>query len=142
MDFWRDIFAIVLEEDIDDEPAVINISLPKILQEDLVKLGTFLTAFTNAFPEAKVEDVMRLGLEAVGMDDIDLVLDAIEKQKAINDAKAAKIASDAAAAAKAAAPVPGGPPVAGPKAPELQLSKESIDCLNHFAETFKEVMTT
>lgn len=142
MDFWRDIFAIVLEEDIDDEPAVINISLPKILQEDLVKLGTFLTAFTNAFPEAKVEDVMRLGLEAVGMDDIDLVLDAIKKQKAIDDAKAAKIASDAAAAAKAAVPVPGGPPVAGPKAPELQLSKESIDCLNHFAETFKEVMTT
>jgi len=39
-------------------------------------------------------------------------------------------------------PQNGAPPVPGQKPPALELSKESIDALHHFADSLREVMTT
>lgn len=127
---YRDLCSIALEEGADDEPAEIDIELPPILDEDLEKLGTFLVDLAGVFPEAKVPEVLRPALIAYGVENIDDVMDAIEEQKEENDEKAKEIAKQ-------------GPPAPGPgqpAVPQLTLSKESIDTMNHFADSLKEAM--
>ncbi len=135
----------MLDEDIDEDPIVINVSLPKILEEDLVKLGQYLTALTTIFPESKVEDILRTCLEAMGADDVDGILKAAAAQRKKIDADNAanmKLAM-ANAAAKSRPPAAGLPSNGKPApAPQVALSKESIDALNHFADSLKEVMAT
>lgn len=80
-DAFRDFFAIVLEEDIDAEPAEIIIDLPPILEDDLQQLGTFLTAFTTVFPEAKVDDIIKECLIAMHVEDVDQVLESIKDNR-------------------------------------------------------------
>lgn len=84
-DFWRDIFSLVLQEDIDEDPVDIEIYLPQILKDDLVKLGTYVTALTTAFPECKVPDVLRPLLSELPIDDLDDVMKEIAANKVIVD---------------------------------------------------------
>ncbi len=88
-DAMRDIYSIVLDYKPDAEPADIEIELPPILVDDLAKLGTFLTSFTTMFPEAKTDSVLRLCLNAMGVEDIDDVLEEIKQNKVELEAKAA-----------------------------------------------------
>lgn len=88
-DAMRDIYTIILDEDPDKDPADIEVELPPILVDDLAKLGTFLTSFTTMFPEAKTDSVLRLCLNAMGVEDIDDVLEEIKKNKVELEAKAA-----------------------------------------------------
>lgn len=85
---YRDLFAMVLQEDIDEEPAEIDVELPPILDEDLIKLGQFLTQLTSVFPEAKTPEILRTCLISMDVENIDGVMDAIATQKELDDAKA------------------------------------------------------
>jgi hypothetical protein len=80
-DAYRDIFAIVLEEDPDEEPAVIKIDLPPILADDLQKLGAFITSASAIFPELKVDSVMKIFLTSLGVDDVEAVMQEIEAKR-------------------------------------------------------------
>jgi hypothetical protein len=84
---WRDIFAIVLQEDVDSEPADITITLPAILEDDLQSLSAFLTSLVGAFPEAKVPQLLRMCLESANVPDLDDVMDDIEANKEEIDAQ-------------------------------------------------------
>lgn len=88
-DAMRDIYSIVLEEDPDKDPINIEVDLPPIVIDDLAKLGTFLTSFTAMFPEAKTESVLRICLNAMGVEDIDNVVKEIQDNREEIDANAA-----------------------------------------------------
>lgn len=108
-DAWRDMFSIVLEEDEAEVNDEIEISLPDIIEEDLQKLGTFLTTFTATFPEAKVPAVMKRCLESMDMQGVDDLMDEIAANKIAMDKQAKQDAKDAQthglAMAKATGPV-------------------------------------
>lgn len=87
-DAWRDLFAMVLEEGPDDEPAEILITLPDIIEDDLQPLGMFLTQLTTVFPEAKVPQLLKQCLDSANVPDIDEVMKAIEANKEALDAQA------------------------------------------------------
>jgi hypothetical protein len=87
-DAWRDIFAIVLGEDVDSEPAQIVLSMPAILEDDLQKLSAFITSLVAAFPEAKVPQLLKMCLESANVPDLDEVMEDIEANKEELDAKA------------------------------------------------------
>lgn len=84
-DAWRDMFSIVLDEEVDEDPTELQITLPNIIEEDLQKLGSFLTTFTAAFPEAKIPAVMQRCLESMDIQDIDDVMDTIAENKEEQD---------------------------------------------------------
>jgi hypothetical protein len=111
MDAYRDIFSIVLGEDIDSDPADIDIDLPPILADDLQKLGAFLSSMSTVFPEMKVPAVLQMCLISLGINDIDEVMKAIEEEKKKLDAKQ-KVQDDQAAELHTAT-VAGKVPVAG-----------------------------
>src|SRR5258708_21449394 len=77
-DAYRDFFSIVLDEPADAEPAEIIITMPEILEDDLQPLGTFLTALTTVFPEAKVPQILKMCLMSANVPDLDEVMDDIE----------------------------------------------------------------
>jgi hypothetical protein len=127
---YRDIFAMVLDEDIDEEPAKIEIELPAILDEDLGPLGQFLTQLTSVFPEAKVPEVLRPALISLGVEDIDAVMLAIEQKKKEDDAKALADQKAEADRLRAAAENP-----AQPAPPISQESlREFTDAVRKFEE--------
>jgi hypothetical protein len=80
-DTFRDLFAIFLEEDPEQEQAVINIDLPPILADDLQKLGAFITGAATVFPEMKVDAVLKIFLTSLGVDDVDEVMEQIEAKR-------------------------------------------------------------
>lgn len=84
---YRDIFSIVLDEDIDTERETIDIDLPPILAEDLQKLGTYLTQLTTVFPEAKVDEVLQTALVSMGMNNVDEVMDVMRAKREEIDAQ-------------------------------------------------------
>jgi hypothetical protein len=88
-DAWRDIFAIVLDEKPEDEPAVIDIDLPPILESDLQKLGTYLTQLAGVFPEMKIPEVLQNALIAMGVNNIEDVMKTIEAKRTEIDANQA-----------------------------------------------------
>lgn len=139
---YRRILSIARKEPIDKKPAPITIELPPILDEDLQKLGSFLTPLTTAFPETKIPEILRTFLIALGVENIDDVLDEVEAQREKIDAQNLKDAATAhnnalaLATAKPAAPAP----AAG--APQVELTKESRETLDTIAELFREVMAT
>ena len=80
-DVWRDLFAIVLEEDIDDEPADIKVDLPQMLKDDLARLGNFLMGLHQVFPEIQVPEILQSCLVALGMNNVEVVMEAIAEKK-------------------------------------------------------------
>jgi hypothetical protein len=82
IDCYRDLFSIVLDEDIDEEPAVIDIDLPPILAADLQKLGEFLSQIAAIFPELKVREVLQMCLISLGVNNVAEVMKAIEAKRA------------------------------------------------------------
>ena len=86
-DCFRDIFSIVLDEQPDDEQEDIYVDLPPILQDDLQKLGSFISAAATVFPEIKVTPVLKMMLTSLGVEDINSVMEKIADQKEANDAK-------------------------------------------------------
>ena len=86
-DAWRDIFSVVLDEDPEKDPAEIMITLPDIIEDDLQKLGTFLTALTGVFPEAKVPALLKQCLDSANVPDVDEVMKDIEANKDAIDAQ-------------------------------------------------------
>lgn len=92
MDVYRDLFSIILEEDPDAaDAAVIDIDFPPILQEDLAKLGAFITQMVTAFPETKIPEVISMLLVALGINDIDDIMTKIAAQKKVLDAQQKKM---------------------------------------------------
>jgi hypothetical protein len=87
IDCYRDLFSIVLDEDIDEEPAVIDIDLPPILAADLQKLGEFLSQIAAIFPELKVREVLQMCLISLGVNNVAEVMKAIEAKRAEIDAQ-------------------------------------------------------
>jgi hypothetical protein len=81
-DGWRDLMTIVLGEDIDSEPATIQIALPAMLQDDLGKLGIFLEGLHGVFPEIAVPEILQLCLVAIGVPDVAEAMKSIEARKA------------------------------------------------------------
>jgi hypothetical protein len=118
-DAYRDIFAIALGEDPDEEPAEIAIDLPPILADDLMKLGQFLAQVAPLFPEMKQPQVLRLLLTSMNVADIAEVMDAAEETRDALDAAAAKE-----------------PAVAPPVAPPKPTAQESA-ALNRLAEAME-----
>ncbi len=103
-DILRDMFAIALDENPDEPGAEINIDFPPIVKDDLTALGSAITALVGAFPEIAVDEVLRMCLVSLGLDDIDQTMKAIVAKRAEGEAKAAEIAAGKVAA-------PGAPPV-------------------------------
>jgi hypothetical protein len=80
-DIWRDLFSIVLDEDPDEEGAIIDIDFPPILADDLQKLGAFLTSASTMFPELKVPQVLQMMLTSLGINNIEEVMEQIEAKR-------------------------------------------------------------
>lgn len=101
-DAYRDIFSIILEEDPDTEPALIDIDLPPILAADLTEQADFIQKTASVFPEMKVPEVLQMLLTSLGVNNLAEVMKSIEKQREKIDAdqKANQAAMLAAAGAK------------------------------------------
>jgi hypothetical protein len=129
-DTFRDIFAIVLEEDPDSEPAVITIELPTIIEDDLQKLGQFLTQLATVFPEAKVPQVLEMCLTSMGCQNVADIM---------KDAKALRVKLDAQpplGAPGAPQPKPGDPPqggAAGTNQDQTESLKKLIESVERLA---------
>jgi hypothetical protein len=80
-DAWRDIFAIVLDEDIDSEPAGLQVELPQMLKDDLSRLGQFLMGLHQVFPEIQVPEILQSCLVALGINHVEETMDAIEAKR-------------------------------------------------------------
>jgi hypothetical protein len=101
-DAIRDVFSIVLNEQPEDEPAVIDIDLPPILKDDLRNLGQAITAIGALFPEIGVDEVLQAMLVALGINNVEDVMDSIREKReelAADDAKRQAVLAKAAAAA-------------------------------------------
>lgn len=124
-DVWRDLFAIVLGEDIDDEPKTIHITLPSMLQDDLKKLGEFLTGLHNVFPEIQVPEILQICLVALGINNVDDVMASIQAKR-----------TEMNAAAPPRPPNPGQPP-----APETNPVTEAakVKAINRLSKVLTEV---
>lgn len=84
-DCWRDLFSIVLEEGLDDEPAEIKIHLPPMLKDDLSRLGQFLMGLHQVFPEIQVPEILEMCLVALGAPNVEETMAAIAaKAKELN----------------------------------------------------------
>jgi hypothetical protein len=131
-DAYRDIFSIILEEDVDEQPEVIDIDLPPILAEDLQKLATFLTSATSIFPELKVREVLIMLLNSMGINNIEEVLKAVDaKRKEIDTNVKAGLNADGSP--KPVPASPGGPPL--PEATPAG-SQESAALMKKLTESF------
>ena len=86
-DAFRDMFSIVLDEAPDDDPSAIDVDLPPVIEKDLTSLGTFIGSMVAAFPEAKVPEVLMNLLQALGVDDLETVMDSIEAKRQEIDAQ-------------------------------------------------------
>jgi hypothetical protein len=80
-DAIRDIFSIVLNETEDEEPAVIDIDLPPILKDDLRNLGQAITAIAAIFPEIGVDEVLQAMMVALGLNNVEDVMDSIREKR-------------------------------------------------------------
>jgi hypothetical protein len=133
LDAYRDIFSIVLEEDPDEEAAVIDIDLEPILKDDLEKLGSALTAVSGLFPEMAVDEVLQACLVALGINNVDEVMKSIEAKREENAAadKANADRMQKLIGTKPGAPgVPGGPGDSGDTNPVANnLSTEAANNL-------------
>ena len=81
-DAWRDIISIVLGEDPDSESEDVTVTMPAMLQDDLRKIGTFLTGLHQVFPEINVPEILQMCLVALGVNDVDKVMTSIAAKKA------------------------------------------------------------
>lgn len=137
-DAWRDIFAVVLEEDLDEEPAEITIEMPAIIEDDLTALGTFLTSVTSAFPEAKVPALLQMALVSAGVQNIDQVMKDIADQKEENDKAAADLLKQGVMTGPGGKPVPAnnGTPKSGQSqdATESEQYRLLTEAVNKLAE--------
>lgn len=119
-DVYADLFSIMLETD--SEELDLTLELPPVLDEDLGPLGTFITAFTTVFPEAKQPEVLERCLIAMGVENVDDVMKKVEQTKKENDAQQAALQAAALTAPK--------PPVGQPAtAPQIQKAQESYDAM-------------
>lgn len=84
-DAYRDLFQIATKREAKDLSGL-KIDLPPVLEQDIAKLAAFITSITTAFPEAKVPAVLSTALDAMGVEDLDNVMDDIEAKKVENDA--------------------------------------------------------
>jgi hypothetical protein len=91
-ELWKsafgDIFRLILGEDLDsiEDQSTIDIDLPPILAEDITRLGQFVTALTTAFPEAKVDAVLKALLVALKVNNIDEIMNDVEENRKKIDA--------------------------------------------------------
>ena len=92
----------------------ITVELPPILEDDLQALGQFIGSLQSTWPEIAVPEVLRQCLMSANVNNIDDVMDAIEKNKAVQDQLQAKQQTDQnkIAMAKAKSGV-SNPPAAG-----------------------------
>lgn len=72
-DMYGDLFTILLDKDPEEDKGFC-VDLPSILDQDLQKLGSFLTPLFAAFPEAKLPQILSRCLTYLGVDDVDEIL--------------------------------------------------------------------
>jgi hypothetical protein len=119
-DAIRDIFSIVLNETEDEEPTVIDIDLPPILKDDLRNLGQAITAIAAIFPEIGVDEVLQAMMVALGLNNVEDVMDSIREKRdelAANEQKQQDATAKALALAGKSKPGQGSAPA--PLAPNL-----------------------
>lgn len=92
-DAIRDLFSIVLNEQDDLKPAVIDIDMAPILKDDLRNLGTAIQAIAMVFPEIAVDEVLQAMLIALGINNVEDVMDSI-REKRQNDQAGNKALQD------------------------------------------------
>jgi len=80
-DAWRDIFSIVLDEDIDEQPAEIEVKLPQMLKDDLQRLGNFLMGLHQVFPEIQVPEILQACLVALGLSNVEDIMTKVEAKR-------------------------------------------------------------
>lgn len=140
---WRIIFSIVLQEDIDEleETEAIHVLLPVMLQDDLRKLGEFLTGLHQIFPELAVPELLQVCLVAAGVNDIDEVMKSINAKRAENAALAQVVPPH-----QVPQSVPAGKGTPVPNAPGAQPVKEAakieaakVKALNRLSKVLTEV---
>jgi len=76
-DAWRDIFGIVLGQ----EPENLQVNLPPMLKDDLSRLGQFLMGLHQVFPEVQVPEILQMCLVALGVNNVEDVMESIEEKK-------------------------------------------------------------
>lgn len=140
-DVWRDIFAIILGEDIDEEPLDVTVNLPNILQDDLKKLGEFLTGLHQVFPEVQIPEILQICLVAMGVNNVDQVMLSVAAKKAENATLAQVVPPH-----QVPQPVPAGKGTPVPNAPGALPVKESakieaakVKALNRLSKVLTEV---
>jgi hypothetical protein len=133
---YRRIMAIARKEDPAKKPQPITIELPPILDEDLQKLGAFLTPLTTAFPATKCPEVMRPFLIALGVENIDDVMDAIEENQKKIDAQNVKDAAAAHSNALELATVNKPAPAPAPAAPAS--SVKEVEAMERISRALEE----
>lgn len=139
IDAYRDLFAIILQESPDEEPAEIDIDFPPILADDLGQLGTFIAQAAAVFPELKVPEVLQMLLVSLGVNNVAEVMKAAKKQREVIDAeqKANQAAMLSAAGGK---PTPGQPALAGKNVQEaLERLAAAMEESNKYVPVLAEV---
>jgi hypothetical protein len=142
-DVWRDIFSLVLGEDIDEDPLDITVTLPAMLQDDLRKVGTFLTGLHQVFPEIQVPEILQMCLVALGVNDIDKVMASIAVKKAENAAITSVVPPHQVpepvpvAKGKKVPNAPGAQPVK--EAATLKIEAAKVKALNRLSKVLTEV---
>lgn len=126
---WRDIFTIVLDEDINDfeARAEIDIDLPPIIMEDLTKMAQFITAVAAVFPEIKIPEILQKILAAFGVNNIDEVMKSIEEKRVEVEAQKQQEQADRMSLLKS---------MPDPNTPD---GKAQIKTMESLAESLKEL---
>lgn len=128
---WLDVFSIVLGEEPGTmlKKAVVDVDYPPIIERDIDKLATAVTQFTTAFPEIKVDEVIKMVLTALGINNVEDVMKNVEVKRKENDAKA-----------KETAKAMGDQIVKGTKPPAASLPKESAEALTEAVKNMCEML--
>ena len=79
-DAFRDLFAIALDEDPEEE-SDLTLDLPPILLDDIRKIGQFVQMVAAVFPEIRVPEVLQTLLNSLNVGNIDEVMDSVENKR-------------------------------------------------------------
>lgn len=85
-DAWKDVVGICLGFKPDEDKPDFDVNLPAIIEKDLNRLAQAMTSVAAIFPEIKVPEVLRTLLFAMGIDDVDQVMETIAAKRDQMDA--------------------------------------------------------
>jgi len=131
-DVWQDIFNIVLEHNgVPEDNRFVDLDFPAIAPEDQLAALTAINNLVTAFPKASdIPDVLKQALINIGLNNVDEILEELEKKLKEEDAKKEETLANMppemqAQAGKPSVPSKGQPLLPGqPPVPPAQESAE------------------